>query len=508
MKKRILSLILAALLVSSALVSCANTEDDSQTDDTTAGDTTTAADVTTEPEEEKIDPRFVDELPEKMDYEGYTYSILTNLIAETAVAWSIIDIEAESTNGERINDAVYERNTKLQERFNISVKKDATKDAEGNVSLIRSLVQAGDEAFSVIALDTQHLGRLALEGVLANMSNLPYLNFDKGWWDTDAVYGCSIDKDHIYFAGGSSTLNTFRATWAVMFNKVLAENNDLPDLYQTVRDGEWTLDLLKECAQKISRDVNGNGEWDYGTDIYGLAYQYSCLLPMYLGAGARVVETKEDGTFNIVMDSARATEAMEKVYNFMNVDSAGLSLTDTHPESDRWVTARSYFMQGLFGFYMGPLSQTTLVTDSVDDFGILPMPKLDEKQEDYASAFQYDNYFCLAIPKNADVPERTALLTEAYTMLSYDTVREAWRDYTLTLRSARDEESGEMIDIILGARGCDIAFVYNATTNAQNIFLNAMKENSFMWASTVAAQKDAMALNVQKVIDTIYALED
>ncbi|MBE6562028.1 MAG: hypothetical protein E7662_12980 [Ruminococcaceae bacterium] len=116
--------------------------------------------------------------------------------------------------------------------------------------------------------------------------------------------------------------------------------------------------------------------------------------------------------------------------------------------------------------------------------------------------------FCaLSVPKIVSNPDRTGLLTEAYSMLSHNTVREAWYDYTLTLRSARDNESGEMLDIIFGKRGVDVSLVYNETTKIQTTLQDAMKASSFTWASTVASAKDTLKTNMQTVVDAVKKLD-
>ena len=86
---------------------------------------------------------------------------------------------------------------------------------------------------------------------------------------------------------------------------------------------------------------------------------------------------------------------------------------------------------------------------------------------------------------------KTRGVLEILVIFGYDRERE--KDYnTLTLRSARDDESGEMLDIIFGARGVDVALVYNGTTKLQNTLQNAMQANSFTWASAAASESEKL----------------
>ena len=77
--------------------------------------------------------------------------------------------------------------------------------------------------------------------------------------------------------------------------------------------------------------------------------------------------------------------------------------------------------------------------------------------EGYYSTFQYNNAHAVSIPKSAADPEKTALLTAAYEMFAHTTILPAYYDYTLTLRAARDNESGEMLELIFANRNLDVA---------------------------------------------------
>jgi len=500
--KRILSALLAALMLASvALVSCS---DDKSGDDTSAPDTS-AQDTTTVEETTTIDPRLVDDLPTDIKYDGFTYTVLAyKSDPYTQAAWHVADIVAESETGERINDAVYKRNLRMAERYGVKIAMDAPSNKPWEDA--KKAITAGDESFSIMQFNSQQQGTLATGGYLMNMNNIKYLNFEKAWWDTDAVKAMSI-SGKTYFAGGSATLNTLRSTWGVFFNKDLVKNAQLPDLYQTVRDGKWTLDLLKTYGKQVAKDVNGDGVWEYGVDTYGIGTQYEIVLPLFQSTGAQTVKTNKDGSFEITLDSAKMSDAMEKIYKFLNEDNAWILITDLRTEKDKWVQMRNRFMENKIVFYMGHLSTPVLIPDMQSDFGILPFPKVNESDE-YASAFQYNNYWATSVPKICSNTDRTGFITEAYVMNSHDTVREAWFDYTLTLRSSRDVESGEMLDIIFSARGVDVGLVYNGTTKLQTTLQNAMKATSFTWASTVAAEKDKLATNMKKVVDQINALEN
>ena len=127
---------------------------------------------------------------------------------------------------------------------------------------------------------------------------------------------------------------------------------------------------------------------------------------------------------------------MQKIWTFLNEDATCILRAETNSSSDKWIQARELFMSDKICFFLATLSATTLVGgDMNSDFGIAPFPKVFEEQETYYSTCQRSNYHAVSVPKTAKGLDRTGLLLEAYQMLSHDTVREAYYDYTLTLRA-------------------------------------------------------------------------
>ena len=102
---RITSALLAVLTLAS-VVSCGGGDTGAKTTDAVSGGETTAA-VTEAPE-----PEFIDGLGE-YDFGGEDYNMLIR-------EWKIKDLFVEESIGEVYNDAVYERNRKIEERFNIN----------------------------------------------------------------------------------------------------------------------------------------------------------------------------------------------------------------------------------------------------------------------------------------------------------------------------------------------------------------------------------------------------
>lgn len=507
--KKLFALLLAALMVSSAaLVSCSDKPaDDKQNADTTAAITDAGVTETTEAET-TVAPELLDELPtDNKDYEGTDFIVMSREQPASAIAWMIADIYTEEENGERINDAVYARNLAMSERFGVNVKADMV-DTKTINNVAQQRISAGEDSFTVLQVPYQNQASLVVNGYLLNMANVEYLNFDKLWWDTTSIDSTSI-AGRIYYAAGASQLNNYKATWAVLFNKKLTADANVPDLYELVKSGEWTLDALMTHAEAISNDVNGDGQMKWGEDVFGVGLQNEVVLPLVLGTGANIVKFQNDGTYEFTLGSEKFINAMEQAWKFLGGDHAYvLNANDYDGMTNQWIEFRNLFMADQIGFYMGHLGTVTLVGgDMNSDFGILPFPKVLEGQDEYYSTLQYNNADTLSIPKSTQDIKRTGLLTEAYQMLSYGTVREAYYDYTLTLRSSRDTQSGEMLDMIFAQRNLDTALVFNSSTSMQTTLQSAGTAASFNFASMVASKGKAFQTNIDKVIDKVVDLD-
>lgn len=504
MKKWITCLLLAAMLT--GLTACGGGEsaEPSSGGDVTAGADGAAAEIAEAEEvpEETENPAEIDELPFTKEYEGHTFTVLSHELPDSSIAWKVVDIYTEELNGERINDAVYERNLAMEERFGVKVAQNLQGDP---YSVATQLITSGDDSFDLFQTNTQDQCSLVVQGYLLNMSELEYINFDKAWWDSTSIQGISIGGK-VYYAIGDSSLNGKKATWVVLFNKALMENAGVPDLYSLVKEGGWTLDKLKEYGEQIAQDMDGDGVLTWGSDVFGIGLQHEVVIPLLLGDGTKLIDVRDDGTFDYNMSAPAIVDAMEKIHTFLNGgDHYILNCNDYDGKiASQWVEFRKLFMADQIGFFMGHLGTVTLVGGEMNsDFGILPFPKLSEDQESYYSTFQYNNAYAVSVPKTAGNPTRTGLLTEAYQMLSHTTVLPAYYEYTLTFRNARDTDSGEMLDIIFGSRNFDISLAFNSTTGMQGFLQDAGKAESFNYASAEAAKKKATTKAIEKILETV-----
>ena len=493
MKKQILAMLLAILMFSA--VGCSGTESETESADTTADAAETAA---------SINPAEVDALPtDCRDYDGTEFVVMFRDRTEDSETWKTWDVYTEEQNGERINDAVFERNLAILDRFGVQVAEMQVRD---RLNTAKSLILSGDSSFDLFQDIIENQGQLVIQGYVLNMSDMDYIDFSKAWWDSTVIEGISIG-DNVYYSVGASQLNALKATWVVLFNKSLTTNVGITDLYQTVKDEKWTLDRLNQYSQQAMPDANGDGQMVWEDDVFGLGLQHEVVLPLLLGGGEKLIDIKEDGSYIYNMGNANVVDSMEKVHAFMNSGDHILNcqLARRNAEgSDDWEGFRGLFMSDQMAFYMAALTQVSLVGgDMQSDFGILPFPKLSAEQDGYYSTFQYNNADAISVPKTCSDTKRVGMLTEAYEMYAHTTIKPAYYDYTLTMRKARDTDSGEMLDIIFGARNFDISLAFNNATKVKDFLQNNVITSTFQYASNEISNRSKVEQAVGEILEAV-----
>ena len=225
MKKRILSLLLAAILLASA-TACGNdtTNDTANSSNTTADTAADGTDTETVPE----DTALTDSLPDGLDFGGATYTIY----AREDLEWGT-EMYVDELNGEIVNDAIYNRSRNVDERLNVAITQVTAPGIWGNEAsfqeAIRSAVMAGDDTYQLVAGYAYFITALATDGVFMNLLDVPYIDFEKPWWNSDLRDELTL-YDQLYFACGDLSLTLLSSTFCMFFNKDMVTKYNVPDL--------------------------------------------------------------------------------------------------------------------------------------------------------------------------------------------------------------------------------------------------------------------------------------
>ncbi len=482
--KRLFILCLTALL----LAGCGSGAKESETiaDTTVETDTTdTAESVETE------DTAYLDAVGER-DYGGRDFRFLLFSNGEE-LSWSAFDVLAEEATGEGINDAIYNRNLSISDRFNVKIVGDEDAGAAGKLS---SMVKAGDSTYDAAFLQTNSAGSAAQNGDYLDMTALPDIDITKPYWDQSCIHDLSIGGKVYFMTGDISTIDK-KATWILMFNKNLITSFDLESPYTLVNEGKWTIDKFHELSADVSTDLNGDGVMDQ-VDQYGLSTTPDTVYGLFYSCGGRFIEKDADDLPVFSVDVDKCSSILEKTGVIMADRNATLLSSLIKGESNVIVTIQNCFIEGRSLFYGEVMFHVNRLREMADDFGIIPMPKYDETQAQYIT---YTNPagLMLVIPKTTADVGCTGSVLEAMASLSHTTLTPAYYDNALKGKFARDNDSGAMLDLIFENRVYDLTQIYGWGSMPSSYNALALKGSSDI-ASLIAQKQSAIDTSIAKFV--------
>lgn len=448
---------------------------------------TTAAESTAEAENTVVNWDSAG-LP-SVDFEGRDFVVLYSGTVTEGQTWRYIDVEELS--GEILNDAIFQRNGKIEEIYNITV---SCVYSGGFQNDLKNSVSAGDMAYGSAFGPANTLISLAQTGHLRNWNTMPYIDLEAQWWDKSVITGLTV-FDKLYMCTGDISPLTNVRVYSLVFNKDLCRDLALELPYQHVLDGAWTIDVFSEYIANVNRDVNGDSIMDY-EDVWGYFSQDGNTYMMYFSGGGRVTEISGEGIPELVFNSDKyinlAVKALEVSFDKNKTLMANAYVTKN---GGQWSAASSWFAAGgslMRSSVFEPVPRDYRAMDT--DFGILPYPKLDENQEKYYTLPEHTSMmFC--IPMTADT-EFTGILLESLAAESVSSVTHAFYEVALKGKTVRDDESEAMLDIIFSGKVFDIGYILNLASFTDS--LTALEKQS---STDVASKYSSITANAQKQLD-------
>ncbi|MCL1858559.1 MAG: hypothetical protein FWF92_04935 [Oscillospiraceae bacterium] len=401
------------------------------------------------------------------------------------------DIYAESETGEPVNDAVYKRNTILEDRYNIKILSVKESQVPGLQTHAEKSILADSNDFQVSMCSTPETIYLASKGYLSDLRKVKYLDVTREYWDQNSVYGFTIYGKTLFMTGDLSIMAN-DATWILMFNKNLLKDLNLADPYELVKANQWTADKMYELMCDATIDLDGDGKITK-TDQFGFTTHDSTYDGLFFGLGMRFSVMDKNGYPEIFINNERITRVMEKT--IMLMDKSVTYNAD-------WQIIAKCFQENRALFYGEVLQCVIRLRDMDTPFGVLPFPKLDEFQEDYAHMV-HDTACMVGIPNNlsSDEIDFAGFTLEAIAAESGSLLVPAYYKIALEGKFLRDEESSDMLDIILRTRCFDLGYKSNWGGLFSNYVNNVrLKKTDFM---SIWEKNEAKVIaDMEKAVET------
>ncbi len=438
--------------------------------------------------------RLENNVPDE-DYEGHEFMFLT-APHDANGYWGHIEFYAEEINAVPLNDAIYERNAKIEDQFNIVISEE--KDSSW-ISKFNKAVASGEDVYDCVPLTIHTAATAAVDGKLLDFSKLEYINLDEPWWDPVLNDKFTI-ANKLFFAIGDMTLIDKEATYIMMFNKDVVRNYNVEDLYQIVHDGKWTMSKLSEISSSITVDMDGNGKFTFDDTVGIVTDDGATLQAMFYTCGGEFFSKDSDDLPVYSLNLDHASSVIEKIqYIYTSQDTMLAQTLQKQGISNPWSDAgiNGMFKQGRALFYGISLTVMNKMRDMNSDFGVIPYPKFSEDQKDYIS-FVYATADTICVPITSTDPVRTSVILESLCYESMYSVMPAYYDVTITNKTMRDEESAVMLDYIFDHRTMDLSQIYN-WGNLYGLLASVKSSDGFV--SSLKKVENSIINSMEKTID-------
>lgn len=503
--KRITAVLIALLMLVPTLASCSDNtpaetkETTSQQETSQTAESTDASADESETEDERIKPN----IPESADFGGDDITFLHWYNpAWTETVRQSRDIYAEGITGEAINDAVYNRNVKIEDAYKVKIALQLEQSTD-IASMVGQQVTAGDSTYDVVYQILSAAPALIQKSYFHNLFNVPNIDLEKPWWDQNSISSLST-MGILPLVSTSINVNDKDATAALAFNKTIASNNQLEDLYTLVREGKWTYDKLTEMAEATYNDSNGDGTMT-PDDVYGFLGGRDVIDSLYHGSGSQFITKNENDEFVFTFGTERDVDVISKGIDIVN----SVWYFNHHAWKDQSdILYRQIFETGHGLFFWMRLDDVTNMRAGDADFGIIPIPKYEEAQDKYYSLVSQHTTGLMSIPITCagDELSEVGMVLEALAAESHYTLIPEYIETSLKTKNSRDAESADMLDIILGNRVFDPMNVYSFA-NFGDAIMDAADANNKDMASLIKSKEKLVNKSIEKVLKAVSAVE-
>lgn len=478
--------LLFAVLFVIASVSCTNPEN-VNSDEANSPDNSAATDSGSDTEESaKL------ELPE-LDYEGETITIF----GDEYIMQQYLPMYFDEEGSEVVREAAYRRNSLVEEKLNVKIEF-VGNEKSGSAPLINSVL-AQDGAYNTATAMNSNITPAIIAGAMLDLNNVSYINIEKPW------YLSYVNKEMNMLGSqftvcGYFDMATFARTCVFFFSTQLAIDNSLGNLYELVNDNTWTYDKMLELAEQCYSDLDGDGVMT-PVDCFGATGGFNMNSLLITTTGYRFT-TKTD-------TSAKATGVTDLLVNF-NEKLIKLSNADfyynCYPQGgeNNFDGGAQVFTENRSLFFIQDISYSERFAKNMDDYGILPAPKYSESQKDYTC-------FCrpalTGIPTDCPDANRSGAVIEALNYYSMDTVRPAYCETALSVKYAKSEEAGKIVNMIFQNVACDFVQAWYTSLDITPPLHNSVgyMENYSSWFKSIETKFNT---KMDEIFDKVLEIQD
>jgi len=427
-------LILIPLTAMMLLTSCGTGNTQAPASETTASNAeTTSASEETTAAETKV------ELP-AANFEGSEATVLINTLGSWIYVNENLFISGDDTTADIINDSLWRIQGAVEDKGQLTLKQVTAAKSEFT-DLYNQAVLSGDDAYDIVLSSSEYSNKMQY---CIDLNEVEYINLEQPYWD-QSLNDVQNVAGKQYYAINDMDISRYDACIVMFFNKKIADDYKVGNLYDVVRDGEWTFDKMYSVSKSVSSDLNGDGAFD-DRDMYPyVSQEQNSYIGFIIGSGERLVTKNNDGSLILGMTGERFADVFSKTVDILGTVNFVYNprvMPNTGTDAGKSVFRLFNSSQSLFMSH--GLGSVTQYRDMKDDFGIIPMPKYSADQEQHYTVVNSHKYF--SVPKSCSSTELSGYVLEALAYYGNEYLYPAYYEKLLTVKLIRDEETVEMLD--------------------------------------------------------------
>ncbi len=448
-------------------------------------------------------------------YENETITFLTcsvNPTYESEILYNTYEDGTQQTIPEVLNDNLKFRADFVEDTLGITVEEqkvlDTARPGGGMCTHIREGNLSATEDYQIVVPCLYDGATLAVEGHLYNLLGKDFenLQIEAPWWNQDFNANMTYGGQLYFTIGDLGTVNK-GATAALYVNLELWEKNGLSEKYggtpyDLVRDGKWTVDTVFEAVTTFGSDDDNSGVIDY-KDTFGWGGQLDDMWSIFYASGEKIAKPDADGYPAITIYNERSAKLMEKLQELVQNKEHYISANDYFGVV-QWpsVLVEEGFTDGRALFYNASVGTVINLGVMEQAFGMVPVPKADETQEDYYSLVNPWTSTCFAVP-TCVVGEKLTMAIDVLNVMGAESLNTVAPNYQeiLEYMKIRDDDSADMLNnYILPNRGCDVGMVFK-WGKLDTLLQEMASQNIGTFASNYEAKKDAAQTALEETIE-------
>lgn len=478
--KKFLALTLALLMLLGVLVACdsgAETPEGSEAQ--SSNDTEGSSDVESKSEEttkEIVTDKYGQEVLgdlvpyAELDYNGKEFYIISRPEDRYKREFGV------TTRQDTVDEKVYMRNEKVNLDLGVKITVvdemkmwgagSSSNDANALPNYVLAMHQAGAPGVDVIASFAAYSTAASLRECYVNLNSdkMTYLHTDKAYWNQSYIEAASL-YDQLYYIIGDINLGVYDKTIVTFVNNKLLDETEytLDELQELVLDMGWTQEVFLKMIRDFGhRDDNESGLQDRGDTFALVAVKLSEQYDGFAAAFDQILTYKNaQGKFAYNIEgNQNLQDALDALRDIWSQPGA-YAPSGVGPSFDIFNDSGALFFTEIL--YRNASQYSKMANNPNFTYSILPLPMLDEDQDQYQTTPQ-DAYTIMSV-MNCVTDERLEMISAVLDLMasrSYADVRPYYIEQIVKARYIDGAASVEIMNMILNGVVFDSGIIYGA----------------------------------------------